>query len=487
MKPTNWQVLDPAEVQKIDKSSKEILETIGFQVDLQKARRLFREAGAQVDDSTHVVKVPEKLVQQALASAPHAFTVYGNDPSVQINLGAGQTYFAGIGTPTRYIDADTGKLRPALLEDLQRHLILVDESQHICQTMMDIWPSDIPMTTIHTESILAWAQNCRRSFGIGAYGVIPSTDMVEMLAIAVGGKEELALRPRMIGIVNTVTPLKSSQLQLEGLWIFVEGGQPVAISPEAMAGTTAPITLAGLLALQNAEILGYLTLAQLIRPGAPVLYGTVSTAADMATGNVALGSVETGLITAASAQLARYYGLPSRGVGLVTDSKTLDMRCAVERLATLLPAVLAGVDFITCAGTLESTTTESDPLLVLDDDLCGMALRLARGIEVNESTLAMEVIRQVRWEGQFITHAHTARNYRSELYLSKLFPRDARERWEQAGSKTILELARERMAGILERHQPPPLDPAIQAGLREYAAQVAQRSLEAFFGGEWEP
>lgn len=486
MKPANWSVLDSSEVQAIDAASKEILETIGFQVDLKKARQLFQEAGAQVDESTHVVRVPEKLVQQALASAPRQFTVFGNDPSVQIHLGAGQIYFAGIGTPTKYIDTDSGKLRPALLEDLKRHLILVDESQYICQTMMDIWPSDIPMTTIHTEAILAWAQNCRKSFGIGAYGVIPSTDMVEMLAIAAGGKEELASRPRLIGIVNTVTPLKTSQLQLEGLWIFAEHGQPVAISPEAMAGTTAPITLAGLLALQNAEILGHVTLAQLIRPGAPVLYGTVSTVADMATGNVALGSVETGLITAGSAQLARHYGLPSRSVGLTTDSKALDMRCALERVITLLPAVQAGVDFITCAGTLESTTTESDPLLVLDDDLCGMALRLRRGIEVNESTLALDVIRQVRWEGQFITHAHTARNYRSELFLSKLFPRDARERWEQAGSKTVLDLATERMAEMLERHQPPPLDSAVEAGLREYAAQVAQRSLEAFFGGEWE-
>ncbi|MGE5221417.1 MAG: trimethylamine methyltransferase family protein, partial [Omnitrophica WOR_2 bacterium] len=314
----------------------------------------------------------------------------------------------------------------------------------------------------------------------------PSTDMVEMLSIAAGGKEQLRQKPRLIAIVNPVTPLKTSQLQLEGLWVFCEAGQPVAISPEAMAGTTAPVTLAGLLALQNAEILGHITLAQLIRPGAPVLYGTVSTSADMATGNVALGAIEMGLITAAAAQLARFYGLPCRGVGLTTDSKALDMQCAAERIATLLPAVLAGVDFITCAGTLESTTTESDPLLVLDDELCGMALRLGRGIEVNEKTLAMDVIHQVKQESKYLSHPHTVRNYRQELFIPKFFSREMREKWVQGGSQTALDLARERAREILSRHQPYPLDPAVETGLREYASRVAQRSLEEFFTGEWE-
>lgn len=271
---------------------------------------LFREAGAQVDEATHIVRISESLVQLALESAPSTFTVYGNDPSFQIHLGSGQVYFAGIGAPTKMIDTDTGQVRPACLEDLQRHLILVDESQHICQTMMDVWPTDIPMTTIHTEAILAWARHCRKSFGIGVYGVMPSPDMVEMLSITAGGKEELRRHPRMIAIVNPVTPLKTSQLQLEGMWVFCEHGQPVAISPEAMAGTTAPVTLAGLLALQNAEILGHVTLTQLINPGAPVLYGTVSTAADMMTGNVALGAIEMGLITAAAAQAEWRCGWP---------------------------------------------------------------------------------------------------------------------------------------------------------------------------------
>ena len=125
MRPTPWQVLDPTEVQKIDAASKEILQTIGLQMDLKRARTLLQAAGAEVDESTHVVRIPEQLIQQALTSAPRQFTVYGNDPSIQIHLGAGRTYFAGIGTPTKHIDTYTGQLRPALLDDLKRHLIMV--------------------------------------------------------------------------------------------------------------------------------------------------------------------------------------------------------------------------------------------------------------------------------------------------------------------------------------------------------------------------
>ena len=156
--------------------------------------------------------------------------------------------------------------------------------------------------------------------------------------------------------------------------MFAEYRQPLAMSPEAMAGSTAPATLAGLLAQQNAEILAHITLAQIVAPGTPVLYGSVSTIADMAAANPALGSVETALITAASAQLARHYGVPLPRRRRRQRAMTVDLQCATERTSTLIPAVLAGVHFITCGGTLESTTTESHPLLALDDELCGLAL-----------------------------------------------------------------------------------------------------------------
>jgi len=486
MKPAYFEVLSPAELQQIDAASMNILEQKGLKVDLKRARDAFREAGAKVDESLGSVRIPERLVREAVERAPKRFTLYGADPEFQLELGADRTCFAALGTPMNIVDTETGKRRPTTLADVYDHLRLIDGLDHIDNSQMDIWPNDIPMTTIHVEAILAWARSSRKTFGLGCYGAMASRDMMEMMAIAVGGKEELKRRPRFFGICSVMSPLRMLKLQLEGMYALAEYGQPMAMSPEAIAGATAPATLAGLLAQQNAEILAHVTLAQIIAPGTPVLYGTVSTVTDMATGNVALGSMETGLITAAAAQLARHYGLPCRSVGGATDSMTLDLQCMMERVNTLMPAVLAGVHFVTCGGTLESTITESHPLLVLDDALCGLALRLARGIEVNDETIALELIKDVGWKGHYLDKLHTAQHHRHEFFRSKLLRRDGRETWESKGSKTALDLASERVREILAKHQPRQLEPGVEKELLDYVAMVKKRSVADFEAAEWE-
>ena len=200
-------------------------------------------------------------------------------------------------------------------------------------------------------------------------------------------------------------------------------------------------TLAGLLVQENAGILAHITLAQIFRPGTPVLYGTVSTIAKMRLGNVALGAVETGLITAASAQMARDYGLPSRSVGAATEAKRGDLQAGMERTATLVQAVLAGVNFITCAGTLDGTMLESEPLLLLDDELCGAVLRIARGIEVTDDTLALDLIRRVGYAGNYFAENHTVDHYRTEHYIPRLAVREPYETWEKDGSRLALDHA----------------------------------------------
>jgi trimethylamine--corrinoid protein Co-methyltransferase len=486
MKPAYFEVLSPTEVQQIDAASMEILESVGLRVDLKKARDAFGDAGARVIEAARSVRIPEKLVRWAVQEAPSQFHVYGADPDYRLEAGADQTYFTGLGAVVNVIDTETGELRPATLDDLRDHLRLVDGLPHISATPIGIWPSDIPMTTIHAEAILAWAQNCRKPFGMGAYGVLASQDMMKMMAIAVGGREEMRARPRFFGGCSPVSPLQMAKLQLEGLFQFAEYRQPVVIGPEAMAGATAPVTLAGLLAQHNAEVLAHVTLAQVIAPGTPVAYGCASTIADMASGNVAQGAVEAGLIIAATAQLARHYGLPSRTLGGTTDAKTLDLQCVLERVATLAPPVLAGVDFVVCAGTLESVSTESHALLVLDDEIAGMLQRLARGIEVDENTLALDLIKQVGWEGNYLAERHTAQNFRREHFLPKLLPRDVRQTWEQKGAKTTLDLAREKVRVILAKHQPRVLDPAVEKELQAYAAMVRQRTVADYYAAEWE-
>jgi trimethylamine--corrinoid protein Co-methyltransferase len=361
------------------------------------------------------------------------------------------------------------------------HIILIDACQHIHNSQMDIWPEDIPMTTIHTEAIWAWAHHSRKPYGMGCYGYLPTWDMMRMMSIAVGGKEELQKRPRFFAICSVVSPLQMDQAQAEGLLICAEYRQPVACAPEAIAGTTAPVTLAGLVAQENAAILAHITLAQIFRPGAPVLYGTVSTTANMRYGTVTLGSPETGLISAASAQMARYYGLPIRSVGGSTDSKREDLQAGFERMGTLLPAVLAGVNLITCAGTLDSTMLESHALLMLDDEICGAALRLARGIEVTDESLALDLIKKVGYSGNYITARETSKSFRKELFIPTMLSREPYETWEKEGCMLAIDRARERALGILTKHQPREVDPAMASELQTFKEGVAKRSLEDFY------
>jgi trimethylamine--corrinoid protein Co-methyltransferase len=492
MKTIRFKVLSQAEVERIHAASMEVLATTGVQVDWKPAREIFRDAGADVDEDGQSVRIPEELVRQATDQAPEQFTLYGSDPLddaedvFRLEIGGDQVCFAGLGTPTHIIDLDTGQRRPTTMDDVVRHIQLINGCQHIHNSQMDVWPNDIPMTTIHSEAIWAWAHNSLKSFGMGCYGYLPTLDMMRMMAITAGGKDALRRRPRFFAICSVGSPLQMIQAQLEGLLICADYGQPLAMSPEAIAGATAPVTLAGLLVQQNANILAHVTLAQIWRPGTPVLYGSVSTIANMRTGTVALGAMETGLIAAAAAQMARYYGLPCRTVGGATESKLEDLQAGLERTGTLLPAVLAGVNFITCGGTLDGTMLESDALLMLDDELCGAALRLARGIEVDDSSLALDLIQRVGYSGNYLAEEHTVRNFRSEHFIPGLLPRDPYEAWEKAGERPALDYARDRVREILAQHQPRALDPAMEQALDDYRQMVAARPMEEFYMHEME-
>jgi trimethylamine--corrinoid protein Co-methyltransferase len=459
---------------------------VGVQVDWKPAREIFRQAGGDVDNDANCVRIPEKLVRWAVEQAPDQFTLYGSDPGFRLEIGGDNICFAGLGTPTHIIDADTGERRPSTMADVVRHIQLINGCKHIHNSQMDVWPNDIPMTTIHTEAIWTWAHHSRKPFGMGCYGYLPTLDMMRMMAIVAGGKEAFRRQPTFFAICSVGSPLQMLQMQLEGLLICADYGQPLAMSPEAIAGATAPVTLAGLLAQQNATILAHVTLAQIFRPGTPVLYGSVSTIANMRLGTVALGAVETGLITAGAAQMARYYGLPCRTVGGVTESKREDLQAGLERASTLLPAVMAGVDFITCGGTLDGTMLESDALLMLDDELCGMALRLARGIEVNDGTLALDLIRRIGYSGNYLAEDHTARRFRNEHYIPSLLPRDPYEAWEKDGARTALDRAKDRVREVLSAHQPREVDPAMEQELDGYRQMCASRPLQDFYEYEQE-
>jgi len=246
-------------------------------------------------------------------------------------------------------------------------------------------------------------------------------------------------------------------------------------APEALSGGTAPATLAGLLVQQNAEVLSGIMISELANPGTPVFYGTVSAALDMRTGATALGGPEVGLLNIAAGQLGRFYGLPRRGTGGNSDSKTVDAQAGLETAPNMLMAALGGMNFIYDAcGSLEGSLTVSYEKLVIDNEIAGMVSRVLGGIEVTDETLAVDEICRVGPNASFLGTSFTMRHFRKEHFLTTLLDRKSLDSWVKAGAKDIAVVAREKAKRILDEHQPVPMDEDVLTEVQEYVRKESK-------------
>ncbi|TFF99556.1 MAG: hypothetical protein EU541_04610 [Promethearchaeota archaeon] len=489
MRLSKLNVLTKDEIEQIHNATLTLLKNVGIKIDSKGVQETLEEYGAEVDHDTDFVKFPESLVMEMVKKVPKSFTLHGADGSFNFEVNTEKTQFATIGTPVKIYDPDKKKgVRKTVLEDTIKQIRIVDTLENIHCSHVDVWPNDVKYTALHAHAIYQWVKNTHKPYGLGCFGGLPSQDMMNMTSIACGGEEELKKNPRLVGFFSTTSPLHFPKIMTNGFEVFAKYKQPTIVAPEALAGSSAPVTLAGLLTQINAENLGGAVLAQVFQPGAPLFFGTVSHITDMKTGNSAMGAIETGLITAGVSQLADFYGYPSRGPGSVTDSKVLDLQNGIERLQTLMFAAQSGINYITCAGTYEATLVEALELLVIDDDLVGMVKRALEGIEVNEKTIALDVIEKVATSKKkgstFLGELHTIQNMKKELYMPKLMDRSRRSTWWKEGAKDIIERASEKVQKALESHKPPEIEKEIENKLQEYMKKVEARSLKDYMEAE---
>jgi len=275
--------------------------------------------------------------------------------------------------------------------------------------------------------------------------------------------------------VNPVSPLQFDRMQLQGLIEYVSAGLPIAICPEVQSGVTGPATIAGTLTQLNAEALAGITVIQLLNPGCPALYGSVSSILDMRTASIRLGSIETGILAAAAAQMAHSYGLPCRIVAGATDSKVLDMQAGYESALNLFIATMAGGDLVTYAvGGIEHTLTASYEKVLIDHEIIESIQRGLRGFEINENTLAIEVMKRLGPGGFYLAERHTRDNFRKEHLLTKLADTQNYDLWKKSGGKNITQRANEEVRKILSNHHPKPLDKDIRSQLQAYLEKVVK-------------
>ncbi len=458
-------MLGQSDIERIHKTSMQVLAEIGVLFPNQEALAIFEKHGIKVDGQK--VFLTEDQVMEAIAQAPAQFTIHARNSERNVLIGDGVPVLApGYGAPF-IVDLDVGR-RPATMDDYHKLAKLAhalpnqDLSGHLMAE-----PADMPPKAVHLQMLHANMLHSDKPFIGSAEGSTGARHTMEMASILFG--EKVGERPLTIGLINSLSPLGYSSEMLEALMVYAHHRQPVIVAALSMAGSTGPITLAGVLVHQNAELLAGITLTQLINPGTPVVYGSTSTNLDMKTGGLVIGGPELSMMIGAHADLCRYYGLPSRSGGALTDSHTPDAQAGYESMFSLMTTLSSGIDIVLQAGgILSSYLSFSYEKFVLDDEICGLVRHWLKGIPVNEETLAFPVIAQAGPGGNYMMETHTLDRCRTEFWQPAVSSRDGIESWMAAGRPDVAHRARQRWQKLVAEHQDPPLDPTITRQLQAF-------------------
>ncbi len=451
-----FEILTKTQLEKVHATSLRILEEIGLEFGHAPALEVLKKGGAKIEGQR--VFFPARLVEAQIKKPPAEFTLHARNPENNLVIGGRNTVFApGYGAPF-VTDLVKGR-RLATLNDFENFVKLTSASAHqdlLSGTVVE--PTDIPPEIRHLRMLYASMKYSDKCFMGSTMGARAARECLQMASILFGSGADLTAKPIIFGIVGALTPLKYDARMLEALMEYAAAGQPQIIASLAIAGATGPVTMAGNLALQNAEVMAGIVLAQLIREGTPVIFGGVSSNAEMRNGTLSIGSPEMAMNAAATAQIARYYKLPVRGGGAVCDAKSPGAQASYESMMNLLMARLSGINFVLhCAGILESFNCMSYEKFIIDDEMCGMVKRIQRGYEVNPDTLAFDVVREVGPGGHFLDKDHTFDHFRSEFYQPKLSNRDDYVSWQGNGFPQNVAAANKKYLEILETYEPPEL------------------------------
>jgi trimethylamine--corrinoid protein Co-methyltransferase len=449
-----YQPLTLAEVKKIHETSMQVLEEIGFEVQGSEALELFKKAGAQVDHEKRIVRLKETQIKKIISTVPSQITLYGREPKKHnLTLGADNVYFGTGGTALNMLDYDTGIHRPANIQDLLDIIRIVNKLENIHLMLLPTYPSDLAIEDVDVNRFLAGMMYTSKHVMGGIYTSQGIDDVIAMAEKVVGSAKALRARPFISMIACGISPLRIDNKYGGFIIQIARQGIPLAVPVEPLCGATAPVTLAGTLVIQNCDGLIHMMLTQLAKPGAPAIYGCVATSVNLHDIKYLGGPVESGILNAATAQLAKYYGFPYYSTAGISDSKTLDTQCGYETAINNLLVALAGGDFIhDAAGLMEFATTVSKEKLVIDNEILGMVRRAVKGIDVNKDTLAFEVIRKVGPGGNFVANRHTRKYMYKEHYIPTLCNRENREVWDSKGRTTTAEEASKRVKEILSEH-----------------------------------
>jgi trimethylamine--corrinoid protein Co-methyltransferase len=453
----------------------QLMQKPGVKVQSARARDLLAAGGAGV--SGEVVCLPEGLVRRALETTCPAFDLYDADGEAAVHYGGEAVHFDPGSCALDVLETDNLEHRRALTRDLIRLVQTAEMLPEFAAQSTAVLCSDVHEEISDLYRLYVVLLHSRKPIVTGSFSVPSLGRMIEMLAICAGGRQESSARPRAVFDVCPSPPLIWSEFGAENLIELARAGIPVQIVSMPLAGAAAPVTLLGSVVQHAAECLSGLTIHQLARPGAPIVWGGAPAIFDMRRGTTPMGAIETAMIDAAYAQVGKSLNLPTHGYLCASDAKILDAQAGLESGMTALVGALTGINMISGAGMLDFLACQSAEKLVVDAEAIAMARRLRAGLEVRTTTLAAEFFQGIDFKGDFLRQKATRKLFPLEQHLpSDVIDRESIRAWQAAGRQDTFARARRRVGELLAAYRKPEM-PADRAG--ELTARVTAWAYQA--------
>jgi trimethylamine--corrinoid protein Co-methyltransferase len=467
-----FELLSADQIEAIHETSLQMLEQIGVELMSPAARQSLRQRGAEVDEASGVVRLDRTIVEWALSLAPSSFTLTSRNPAKQLSFGGRNVAFGLVAGPPFVHDRERGR-RSGNYADYCDFIRLAHyfNAIHLIGNQVCA-PVELPANSRHLDAYRANLVYSDLAYHCTAIGAGRARDGIEMMAISRGlSAEQMAASPGVLTIISVNSPRRFDEAMAEGLMTMAKFGQPVVVTPFTLMGAMAPVSLAGALAQQNAEVLFGVTLAQAVRPGTPVMYGAFTSNVDMRSGAPAFGTPENAKANIASGQLARRYRLPYR-TSNASASNVADAQGAYETQMSLWGAMLGHGNLIYhAAGWQEGGLVASFEKLVLDVEMLQMMIEFLQPIVVNEAELGLEAQREVSPGGHFFGAAHTMQRYQNAFYQPLVSSWQSYENWQASGGLDSTERATAIWKRALAEYEQPAMEPAVLEALDAYVAR----------------
>lgn len=478
-----YRILSRGEINAVHSAAMEVLEKVGIVIQHDKALKKLAAAGATIDEKTKVVRIPEYLLNDTLQKCPRRHKLIARNHKYNLVIGDGKSYFTNAFGAHYTIDLETGERRLSTTKDLEEFTLLADYFPTVDYIKPNILPQDVSKTIWEQEMALAMFKNAEKHLSLVALTPDGWRDVIEMAKIYAGGEDEFIKNPSIIDTgFNNVPPLKYTREIIDMILECAKYRIPFDISTGLLSSASGPVTLAGTIVQGIAENHAIVVLTQLMGPGTPIMWGSCATIMDQRFGTAAYGSPENGLIHAAFTQMAHFYGLPYYGAAGVIDSKVPDQQAAYENTMNALLATVSGADVVHDAvyGIVEAGVTASYEMFAISNDICGAIKRVSRGIKVTPETLAADLIGTVGHEKNHLNTPDalrfTKKHLREEQWYPLISNRTSRPEWEKRGSKTIAEVAKEKVKEILATHKIEPLDKKMESAMRNIIKERARKA-----------